>query len=161
MPAADMTIDATLVCALLSEQHRDLATMPVVAVDTGWDNCMFRLGSELAVRMPRREAAAQLAMHEQTWLPVLAPHLPLPIPTPVRAGRPGCGYPWHWSVVPWFEGVCADGVPLEAAQARLFASFLRALHRPAPETAPHNPRGVSRWSSTRAECESGSLACAA
>jgi aminoglycoside phosphotransferase (APT) family kinase protein len=55
-----------------------------------------RIGDDLVVRLPRRAVAVDLLLHEQRWLPGLAPQLPLPIPAPVRTGRPGPGYPWPW-----------------------------------------------------------------
>src|SRR6188472_1139756 len=101
MPAAEFDIDAALIRALLNAQHPDLANLPLVDVGAGWDNKLYRLGENLAVRLPRRAAAAGLIEHEQRWLSELAPQLPLPVPVPVRIGRPGCGYPWSWSVTPW------------------------------------------------------------
>jgi aminoglycoside phosphotransferase (APT) family kinase protein len=130
---------------LLREQHPDLSELPVSESVEGWDNHMFRLGDELAVRLPRRGASADLIENEQRWLPQLARQLPFPIPAPVRTGRPGCGYPWRWSVVPWFAGDTALGAShLDIATiARTIARFLRSLHRPAPSEAPTNPwRGV-------------------
>lgn len=70
----------------------------------GTDNQLFRLGSELLIRMPRVEWAASSAQWEHDWLPRLAPHLSTPVPVPVALGRPGEKYPWHWTVVPWLEG---------------------------------------------------------
>jgi aminoglycoside phosphotransferase (APT) family kinase protein len=141
MPDAEVAIDASLVRALLREQHQDLAALPLAEAGEGWDNKLFRLANDLVVRLPRRQAAAELIEHEQRWLPVLAPHLPLPVPAPVRVGRPGCGFPWAWSVVPWFAGETAAMVTTghtEAMAVRL-AEFLAALHRPAPVDAPFNP----------------------
>src|SRR5581483_1934718 len=107
------------------------------------DNAMFRLGDRWAVRVPRRAVAADLIAHEQAWLPRLAARLTLPIPVPYRAGAPGRGYPWRWSVVPWIDGVAADQCPPLASQAEPFAAFLRSLHGPAPADAPTNRfRGV-------------------
>ncbi len=148
-PAAEVDVDAALVRALLADQlpdlRPDLAELDIVAVASGWDNAIFRLGADLTVRLPRRAAAAQLIENEQQWLPYLAPKLPLPIPTPVATGRPGLGFPWCWSVGPWLPGDTAAAVPpddLEAAATAL-AAFLRALHQPAPPDAPANPvRGV-------------------
>jgi aminoglycoside phosphotransferase (APT) family kinase protein len=144
-PPADVTIDASLVRALLQEQHTDLAQLSLIDIGEGWDNKLFRLGDALAVRLPRRAASAALIEHEQRWLPRLCSRLPLPVPVPLRAGRPGSGFPWSWSVVPWFAGESAlvappqDPAPMTAA----LAQFLRALHQPAPDDAPHNPwRGV-------------------
>ncbi|MEL6985164.1 MAG: aminoglycoside phosphotransferase family protein, partial [Actinomycetota bacterium] len=93
----------------------------------------------------RRLAAAELVEHEQRWLTELAPGLPLPIPAPVRVGRPTSFYPWSWSVLPWFDGVPAGIDPaLDGAMvADQLGRFLAALHRPAPPEAPTNPhRGV-------------------
>ena len=142
-PAAEIAIDTALVAGLLSEQHPDLAHLAVQMVEAGWDNALFRLGEDLAVRLPRRAAAAPLILHEQRWLPQLAAQLPLPIPAPVRIGTPAHSYPWHWSVVPWLAGAAADQYQPEGAQAQRFAAFLRSLHTPPPTDAPVNPvRGV-------------------
>jgi len=75
--------------------------------------------------------AAPLVLHEQRWLPALAHRLPLAVPTPVRVGRPGCGYPWSWSVCPWLPGDIATG-PLtdRAAAAATLGAFVLALAVP-------------------------------
>ena len=144
-PQREMAIDPALVGALLREQHPDLAGLPITDTSAGWDNHLFRLGGGLAVRLPRRALAADLIVREQRWLPVLAPSLPLPVPVPVRAGRPGCGFPWSWSVVPWFDGSTPGPTPSSdpTALALELGQFVRALHQPAPADAPANPwRGV-------------------
>jgi aminoglycoside phosphotransferase (APT) family kinase protein len=141
MPGAEVAIGVGLVRALLEEQHPDLASLPLVEAGEGWDNKLFRLGDELVVRLPRRELAARLVEYEQRWLPSLAPHLPLPVPAPVRVGQAGCGFPWAWTVAPWFSGVTAATLPpsLTADLAVPLGEFLTALHRPAPSDAPVNP----------------------
>lgn len=112
-------------------------------MESGWDNEIFRLGDDLAVRLPRRSLAAPLVGHEQRWLPALAPRLALPIPAPVRTGTPGPGYPWAWSIVPWFPGRSLGTEPLDLEQARRLGAFMRTLHHPAPAGSPANPyRGV-------------------
>lgn len=142
-PMAEVEIDAGLLADLLRDQMPELATQPVQLLDTGWDNVSFRVGRNLIVRMPRRAAAAPLIEHEQKWLPTLAERLPIPVPAPIAIGRPGHGYPWAWSVLPWLPGRTADLDWPVAEQADRFAEFLRALHRPAPDDAPVNPhRGV-------------------
>ena len=142
-PISDVDIDVSLVYRLLTDQHPDLAHLPIQLVDAGWDNAMFKLGDQWSVRLPRRKAAAKLVENEQTWLPRLADQLPIPVPTPYRIGQPALGYPWRWSVLPWLDGVAADQQEPHANQATRFASFLRSLHIPAPHDAPHNPvRGV-------------------
>ena len=141
LPEAEVDIDPALIGALLEAQHADLARLPIVDAGSGWDNKLYRLGEDLAVRLPRRAAAASLIEQEQRWLPQLAPRLPLPVPVPVRIGRPGCGYPWSWSVVPWRSGETADiaAVHDPVSAATELGRFLCALHQPAPADAPRNP----------------------
>ncbi len=45
-------ITADLVRDLLREQHPDLADRPLQVGARGWDNQMWRLGDDLAVRLP-------------------------------------------------------------------------------------------------------------
>src|SRR5262245_23176577 len=103
-PAADVIVDSSLVLALLHEQHPDLAHLAPVKVAEGWDNTVFRLGDELAIRLPRRAAAATLIEHEQRWLPQLSTRLPVPVPVPVRVGLPSVMFGWSWSIVRWLPG---------------------------------------------------------
>ncbi len=144
-PPAEVTIDPSLVRALLQQQHTDLAHLPLTDIGEGWDNRLFRLGDDLAVRIPRRAASAALIEREQRWLPQLSLRLPVAVPVPVRIGRPGSGFPWSWSVVPWFSGESALTAPPRdlASMVADLGRFLRALHQPAPDDAPRNPwRGV-------------------
>jgi aminoglycoside phosphotransferase (APT) family kinase protein len=142
-PAADLEIDINLVHSLLADQHPDLMYLPIHRVEAGWDNAMFRLGDKLSIRLPRRKVSATLIENEQTWLPLLADHLLIPVPTPYRLGKPALGYPWRWSVLPWLAGMPADQDEPHANQAKRFALFLRSLHVPAPFNAPLNAvRGV-------------------
>jgi aminoglycoside phosphotransferase (APT) family kinase protein len=137
-------IDESTVRALLTEQHPDLAVLDLRLVDGGWDNQQWRLGDELAVRMPRTPRAPELLRTEQRWLPVLAPGLPLPIPTPVRIGEPSERFPRTWTITTWVAGEPADRAPItELDDAEVLAGFLTALHQDAPTDAPVNPtRGV-------------------
>ena len=131
--------------ALLRDQFPDLADLPLVEVGEGWDSSIYRLGDNLTARLPRRAVAAELVAHEQRWLPLLAPRLPLPVPAPVQCGRPGRGYPWAWSVVPWFPGDVAARCPPDdaVAAADALGRFVAALHKDAPVDAPRNPyRGI-------------------
>lgn len=142
-PPAEVDIDEPLIRRLLREQHPDLAALPCVPVDAGWDNVMVRLGDSLCLRLPRRQLAAELIVREQTWLPGLSGSLLLPTPVPQRIGLPGCGYPWRWSIVPWLGGVTADLAPPGPGEEMQLAAFFEALHVPAPSQAPTNPvRGV-------------------
>ncbi len=136
--AAEIEITADLVRALLREQHPDLAGLAVREVAGGWDNQQWRLGDELAVRMPRTERAPELQRKEARWLPLLAPRLPLPVPRPVRVGEPSVRFPKRWTVMTWVPGEPLDRTSISRGDhaADTLADFLRALHAPAPAEAP-------------------------
>ena len=140
----EVKIEQGLVRALLRDQHPDLADLELRDVSGGWDNQQWRLGEELAVRLPRTERAPALLDTEQTWLPILAEGLPLPTPTPVRIGKPSSLFEHTWTIARWVEGEPADRAPITRIEAaEVLAGFLRALHRQAPANAPANPsRGI-------------------
>ena len=105
---------------------------------------MFRLGESMVVRMPRVERAVAGLTSEERWLPVLAPHLPLAVPTPLASGTPGDGYPWCWSIYSWLEGVNAFEGRIDdiGEAARELAGFIRALE--AVDTKDAQPPGRGR-----------------
>lgn len=72
---------------------------------------------------------------EQRWLPVLAPRLPVPIPTPLARGEPGPLFPRPWCVYGWIEGDLRDAelVPDLTAFALDLAGFLAALYACKPD----------------------------
>ncbi|WP_354702001.1 hypothetical protein DSM112329_02347 [Paraconexibacter sp. AEG42_29] len=143
VPAAEIDIDEGLVRALLQAQHPDLAGLPLVRAADGWDNVMWRLGPDLAVRLPQRALGAGFARVEHRWLPELARAVAADVPAPVRIGTPTGDYPWTWAIVPWFEGRTADVQPLSPDGVRSLGWALHTLHTPAPADAPVNPyRGV-------------------
>ncbi|MFF5265053.1 phosphotransferase [Actinomadura viridis] len=139
MTHAEIQITADLVRDLLRDQHPDLADHPVRLGARGWDNQLWRLGDDLAVRLPwATQSADALLRKEHTWLPALAPRLPLPVPVPQRLGEPSARFPRPWIVTTWVPGEPADRAPVTRAAeaATALADFLTALHRPAPEQAP-------------------------
>jgi aminoglycoside phosphotransferase (APT) family kinase protein len=87
-------ITADLVRGLLRDQHPDLADRPVRLGARGWDNQLWRLGSDLAVRLPwATQRADTLLRKEHAWVPMLAPLLPLAaflsaLHRPAPAGAP-------------------------------------------------------------------------
>lgn len=144
MPAAEIEIASDVVAALVQDQHPDLVG-ELRLVAHGWDNVIFRLGEDLAVRLPRRAVAVPLIEHEQRWLTELASRLPAPIPVPVRCGVPSTAYGWPWSITQWFAGVPLSRIPPRDRRpyAEPLGTFLARLHTPAPPGAPGNPvRGI-------------------
>ncbi|MEV6103567.1 aminoglycoside phosphotransferase family protein [Streptomyces sp. NPDC051940] len=142
--------DADLVRRLVAGQFPQWAGLPLrEAPDAGSDHVIFRLGDDMAVRLPRDWAAHQAAKDER-WLPLLAPRLPLPVPVPLAVGEPAFGFPHRWSVVRWLAGRVAtvDGFADPAGTAVELAEFLRALRGlPAPrDLAPGSYDDLSTWS---------------
>lgn len=139
MTHTEFEITAELIRALLRDQHPDLADQPVELGARGWDNQLWRLGDDLAVRMPWATTSADALLHKEfTWVPGLAPRLPLPVPVPQRLGEPSDRFPRPWIVTTWVPGTPADRAPATngAAAAESLAAFLTALHHPAPAEAP-------------------------
>lgn len=123
-------IDAELVRRLIARQFPQWADLPVTPVKVdGWDNRTYRLGSELTARLPTHSAYVAAVDKEHQWLPVLAPHLPVAIPTAVAKGSPGEGYPYPWAIRRWIDGRTAtrDTVADLSALARAIAEFILAL----------------------------------
>jgi aminoglycoside phosphotransferase (APT) family kinase protein len=150
-----------LVRRLIAEQFPRWTELSVERVASfGTDHALYRLGTELVARLPRRKVNERSLKNERRWLPRLAPHLPLAVPTPVAEGRPGFGYPFEWSVYRWLGGEPAEREPIaDASQAVAdLAEFVAALQRVDPSggpgPGPHNAwRGVPlerRDRSTRA-----------
>lgn len=141
----ELDIPESLVRGLLRAQLPRWADLPLErVVSSGTDNAMFRLGESMVVRMPRVERAVAGLTNEERWLPVLAPHLPLAVPTPLASGTPGDGYPWCWSIYSWLEGVNAFEGRIDdiGEAARELAGFIRALE--AVDTKDAQPPGRGR-----------------
>jgi len=146
-PAAEVQIDIPLVRRLVAAQFPRWASLPIEPVESaGWDNTIFRLGADLAVRLPRRRVSAEHISNEHQWLPALATRLPLPVPVPLGHGVPGDGYPWRWTVCPWLPGELAALTPVAdmGRAAKNLAGFIAALQAIDPAGGPaHEFRGAS------------------
>jgi aminoglycoside phosphotransferase (APT) family kinase protein len=138
-------IDSALVRRLVDTQFPHWSDRPLRLVDpAGSDHVIHRLGDDLAVRLPRHSGALGQAEKELTWLPRLAPHLPLAVPTPVAVGRPGSGYPWPWAVARWLDGEVATDHDDSPETAAALAAFLRQLQRFPTDDAPSgDPRPLA------------------
>ena len=84
MHADEIDVPETLVRALVDRQFPQWAGLPLRPVSAfGTDHRLFRLGEDLLVRMPVYAGSADQAISDATWLPRLAPHLPVAVPVPV------------------------------------------------------------------------------
>ncbi|WP_327117578.1 aminoglycoside phosphotransferase family protein [Streptomyces sp. NBC_01341] len=137
MHAKETKTDTALVRRLLAAQFpawADLAVEPVTS--HGTVNAIYRLGPDMAVRLPRIEGGSQDVATEHRWLPRLAPHLPHAVPAPLGLGVPGEGYPWSWSVCRWLDGTNPAAGSGGVELARELAKFVRALRAADPTDAP-------------------------
>jgi aminoglycoside phosphotransferase (APT) family kinase protein len=70
----------------------------------GTENVVFRLGDELAVRMPRHADEVGGLLKEVRWLSTVARQVSLEVPEVVSVGGPGGLFPFPWAVVRWLPG---------------------------------------------------------
>ena len=124
--------DVALVRRLLAAQFPQWAARPIERVPSaGTDYALYRLGDDQVVRLPLAWTGAKGLDKELTWLPRLAPLLPVAIPVVLGTGLPAEGYPLPWAVYRWLDGEnptighIADPDVLAAD----LAAFIAALQR--------------------------------
>ncbi|MCX6015105.1 MAG: aminoglycoside phosphotransferase family protein [Chloroflexales bacterium] len=139
MHADERDIPVVLVRNLIDDQFPQWRELTLIRVESsGTDNAIFRLGSDLAVRMPRVISATAHIAKECRWLPVLAPHLPLVTPVPVAQGQASAAYPWPWYVYHWLTGQdVSQTQSLDMVQlAKDLVGWITALQRCDTTSAP-------------------------
>ncbi len=142
---SEVDINISLVKQLLAEQFPQWAKLPLEPINSaGTDNAIYRLGDEMAVRLPRFSRVADDVEKEYQWLPRLAPFLPLAIPVPLGKGTPAAGYPWPWSIYRWIEGENAtiEHIADLRQVAIAIGQFIAVLQRIDPAGGPLSGRGV-------------------
>jgi aminoglycoside phosphotransferase (APT) family kinase protein len=132
MTPDEVEVEVPIVARLIASQFPQWAALPITELRSGGlDNAIYRLGTEMAVRLPRRPGTVAALAREQQWLPRLAPLLPLAVPVPLGRGVPGEGFPFPWAVYRWLDGknVAADpDIDLPDGAERL-GRFVAALQR--------------------------------
>jgi aminoglycoside phosphotransferase (APT) family kinase protein len=124
-------IDAALVKRLIAAQFPQWSGLHVAPVEVdGWDNRTYRLGEEMAARLPTAAGYVPAVAKENYWLPRLAPLLPVAVPQILAEGAPGEGYPFPWSIRGWLPGETADrGRIGDMSQFAIsVAEFILSLH---------------------------------
>lgn len=148
----EILVDVELVRALVGRAMPDYADAPVRRLaSSGSTNCLFRLGDEFLVRLPRQPGGSASISKEATWLPVLGPRLPVCVPEVVAVFEPDGDYPERWSVVRWIEGEHPEVVDARTAVdsrredlAKDLAALLQALQRVEVPTGAVNDPSL-RW----------------
>lgn len=135
----EVEIDHHLIRRMLSAQMPEFADLPLAVVEPwGTDNGVWRLGDDLVVRLPRIRWAEEQVIREWTWLPVLAPQLPVEVPQPVAVGEPAFGYPYKWAVHRWIagRGAVLGHMTDPGTFAADLAAVVAALRRASTQGAP-------------------------
>jgi aminoglycoside phosphotransferase (APT) family kinase protein len=135
----EVDVNDALVRRLLAAQMPHLADRQISMVEPwGTDNGIWRLGDDLVVRLPRIGWAEGQVTHDATWLPRLAPYLPVAVPAPVAIGEPADGYPYRWAVHRWIpgDGAAPGTIGDSIAFAGALAHFVRELQRVPTDGAP-------------------------
>ena len=132
----ELAIDEALVAALIADQFPQWSDLPLERLEShGTVNAIYRLGRNMAARLPVLVEYSADILKERHWGSHVAPHLPLATPVQVGMGSPGNGYPSNWSVVKWIDGENATPdnlLDLSEAGGRLgeFVSSLRGIRVP-------------------------------
>ena len=139
-PVDEVRVDATLVTSLIRTQVPEASGFSLGERFEGKDAIVWRLGDAWAVRLPRRQLAADRDVTAVDWLPRISTTWPFRAPVPVRIGSPNNAFPWRWSVVPWVPGEPSSRAPLSSKGAVQLGTALAALHTEAPIQAPRHPK---------------------
>ena len=114
-----------------AERYSEFAGIEPARLGEGWDNDLWLFG-DITFRFPRRAIAVDFINNEIRILPVLAPYLPVSVPSPRYIGRPSEVFPYPFYGYRLLEGSTAELLRLNSEQRRALATglatFLRALH---------------------------------
>lgn len=139
----------TPVLALVARLLRDQAPwLDGLAIHTGAaqgsSNWVFRVGNDLAVRLPRSEEYSRDLSTEVAWLPKIHSATTTPVPELVLAGQPSSLFPKPWAVVTWLDGDRPGDLGPDAQHvlATDLAKFLVQLHDVDVSGAPV---GAEHW----------------
>ncbi len=143
--ADQVDIDTPLVRGLVAAQFPQWAALPLEPVDSsGLVNAIYRLGTDLSVRLPLRPTITDEVRREQAKLAALAPFLPVAIPSVEAIGSPTDAFRGEWSVHRWLTGTnpYPDALADPRRLATDLAAFVDAFRRiDLPDRPPAYPGG--------------------
>lgn len=137
--------DPDVVAQLVLEQAPHLARLPITpSPEAGSSNWVFRLGEDLAARLPRCDDYVDAIENEGLWLPRVSPVVSTPVPELLVAGQPSPTFPRPWAIVSWIDGNRLGDLEPAAQQslAQDLGAFLQQLHR---VDVSGMPAGAERW----------------
>jgi aminoglycoside phosphotransferase (APT) family kinase protein len=129
---AEVTVDEALARRLIRAQFPEFELRSMRLLGQGWDMTVWLVDGQWVFRFPRRGAVISGLVNEMSYLPGLAPLLPLPIPRPTHLGEPSGEYGWPFYGAPFIPGRELAEAPLDHHErvvlARGLGEFLRMLH---------------------------------
>jgi aminoglycoside phosphotransferase (APT) family kinase protein len=137
--ADEVDIDDALVADLLRSQFPEWAGLPLHRLrTTGTDNAIYRLGVDMAIRLPRIQLAVGQIDKEYDWLRFLSRHVPVELPLPIARGEAGSHYPYPWLIYRWLDGEDLQYARVEDHDqlATDLADFVLVLGQVDPAGAP-------------------------
>lgn len=130
MHVGEVVTDVSLVDELIRTQFPRWHGLPITQVaHGGTDHAIYRLGDELAVRLPRIDWAKHQVERDAVTLPKVAGRLPVAVPEPLELGEPTENYPYRWSVVRWLSGDIATIDEVGDDTAVRLAELVQALQK--------------------------------
>lgn len=112
MHEGEFRIDGPLVRGLIKTQFPRWSDLPLTRVhSSGTVHAIYRLGDDMAVRLPRLASFSRALERESDLLPLLGPLLPLTIPELIARGVPTIDYPSAWSILGWLDGEALSAAP--------------------------------------------------
>jgi aminoglycoside phosphotransferase (APT) family kinase protein len=136
---AEHIVDASQAEDLIARQFPDLGPVTARPLGEGFDNTAFVVNDQWVFRFPRRTIAVSLLASEMQLLPLIARHVPIPVPVPTHSGEPADDYPWPFAGYRLMTGTTACRAALSPEQRQAIAEplgrFLAALHALPPTEA--------------------------
>lgn len=127
---AEWEVSEALAHKLISKQFPQLASESIQKLGHGWDNTVYRIGTEYVFRFPRREVAIDFLKIERKILPKLNDYCSIDYSIPLFFGEGDYGYPAPFLGYPYLSGDFPIGLKDEqrACSATPLALFLKKLH---------------------------------
>jgi aminoglycoside 2''-phosphotransferase len=126
-------LNAPQVEEIIARRFPQLAPVRATYLGAGMDSVAFEVNAEWVFRFPLRGDVERQLFVERAILPVLAPLLPVPIPSFAFEGAPAEDFPLHFAGYAKLPGASAAEVPAShtnyAGLAVQLGRFLTALHR--------------------------------
>ena len=130
--APEVVVDKRLARALIGEQFPEIEQRSLQLLGAGWDNTVWLVDEQWVFRFPRRQMVIPGLENEMSYLPILAPLLPLQVPEPTLLGQPTESFGWPFYGAPFLPGRELAETELDdearTALGRPLGEFLRALH---------------------------------